>query len=87
MKICVIGEHSGVLDEGMRTLSFHLVKQLSKDHQTLALDIRDFHRRRFWKDLAQFQPDIVHNIHGPTIASLIMVKMHLAIILHGCSLT
>jgi glycosyltransferase involved in cell wall biosynthesis len=74
MRICLIGEHSGTRDEAMRNQSFHMAQELSKGHQVLALEVRDFYRRRFWKEMASFHPDIVHYLHGPSIVSLIIMK-------------
>lgn len=75
MKVCLIGEYSGHLDEGMRILSSRLAEYLSKENDVKTLDVRDVYRRRFWRDIRSFAPQIIHYIHGPTLASLAMIKI------------
>lgn len=75
MRICLIGEFSGHLDEGMRILSSRLAEYLSKENDVKALDVRGVYRGRFWKDIRGFAPQIIHCIHGPTIASLAMIMV------------
>jgi glycosyltransferase involved in cell wall biosynthesis len=74
VKICLLGEFSGNLDEGMRIVSFHLAGELSKKNQVLKLDLRDIFTFDFWGEIRRFHPDIVHYIHGPTIKSFIITK-------------
>ena len=75
MRICLIGEYSGHLDEGMRKLSSQLAEQMSREHEIKALDIGGIYHRQFWKDLRSFSPQIVHYIHGPSIGSLVTMKV------------
>ena len=75
MRICLLGEYSGDLDEGMRKVSFHLASELSKEHQVLTLDLRNVFTKDFWKDIKNFNPDIIHYIHGPSIKSLVLLKL------------
>jgi glycosyltransferase involved in cell wall biosynthesis len=74
MKVCLIGEYSGHLDEGMRKLSSQLAGLMSREHEVKALDIGDIYHRQFWKDIRSFSPQIIHYIHGPSIASLVTMK-------------
>lgn len=75
MKICLLGEYSGILDEGMRKISFHFAEELTKQHQVLTLDLRNVFTTNFWKDIKNFNPEIVHYIHGPSIKSFILLKV------------
>lgn len=75
MNICLLGEYSGNLDEGMRIVSFHFAEELSKSHQVLALDLRNTFGKPFWKDIKKFNPDIIHYIHGPSLKSFILLKV------------
>jgi len=76
MKICLLGEFSGNLDEGMRKVSFHFAEEFKKkQHQVLTLDLRDVFTKAFWKDIKNFNPDIIHYIHGPSIKSFILLKV------------
>ena len=81
MKICLLGEYSGNLDEGMRKISFCLSKELSKRHSVLTLDLRNVVAKDFWKSIKNFNPQIVHYIHGGSSRGFILLKL----ISHYCS--
>jgi glycosyltransferase involved in cell wall biosynthesis len=75
MKICLLGEYSGELDEGMRKVSSHFGEELKKQHQILTLDLRKAFSKDFWKDVKNFNPEIIHYIHGPSVRSFISLKV------------
>ena len=75
MRLCLLGEYSGDLDEGMRKVSFHFAEELTKQHHVLALDLRKAFTMAFWKNIKNFNPQIVHYIHGPSIKSFILLKI------------
>lgn len=75
MKICLLGEYSENLDEGMRKVSFYFAEELKKRHQILTLDLRNAFTNAFWKAIKNFNPEIVHYIHGPSIKSFVLLKM------------
>lgn len=74
MKICLIGEYAGDLEEGMRKTAFYLMEKLSKRHDVLPLDIKKIFSKEFWKEIKDFKPQIIHYIPGPSIVSFIIVK-------------
>lgn len=74
MRICLLGEYSGDLDEGMRIASSYYATLLSKKHQVLTLDLRNVFTRDFWSEIGSFKPEVIHYIHGPTINSFILLK-------------
>lgn len=74
MKICLLGEYSRGLDEGMRKVSFYFAEELSKQHQILTLDLREVFTKSFWREIKEFNPQIIHYVHGPSIKSLMIVK-------------
>lgn len=75
MKICLLGEFSENLDEGMRKTSSHFAEELSKDHQVLTLDLRNIFTKTFWKSVKNFNPQIIHYVHGPSLKSFILLKL------------
>ncbi len=75
MRICLLGESYGALDEGMRKSSFHISRALSRKHQVLLLDIRKIVSRSFWRDVKRFKPQIVHYIHGSSLRSFMLLKI------------
>lgn len=75
MKICLLGEYSGNLDEGMRKVSYHFAEELLKNHDALTLDLRNAFTKAFWKSIRNFNPHIIHYIHGPSVKSFILLKL------------
>ena len=74
MRICLIGEYSGSLDEGMRNVTTHLYKQLSKKHNVLPLNVNTI-SLGWLKKMKEFDPEIIHYTHGPSIISLIIMRV------------
>ena len=74
MKICLIGEYSGNLDEGMRNVTYYLYKELSKKHDVLPLDTKKI-SLNWLKKIKEFDPEIIHYTHGPSIISLIVMRV------------
>lgn len=74
MKICLIGEYSGNLDEGMRNVTYYLYNELSKKHDVLPLDIKEISLNWLYK-IKEFYPGIIHYTHGPSIVSLILAQI------------
>ena len=75
MKVCLIGEFSGNLDEGMRIAASYLAGELSKNHGVLPLDARDVLSKDFWKRLRTFEPQVIHYIPGPSLRSFVLTKI------------
>ena len=75
MKVCLIGEFSGNLDEGMRIAAFHLAAELSRNHRVLPLDARDAFSKGFWKRIRSFEPQVIHYVPGPSLKSFVLVKI------------
>ena len=75
MKICILGDFSGNPDEGMKNISSNIRERLHVHHDVLALNSRDVFKKRFFHDILSFKPEIIHNQHGPTIRSLIILKL------------
>lgn len=75
MKIALIGEYSGNPDEGMKNVAFYLAQGLSeKGHDVIKLDLKSLYRG-FWGAARKFQPEIVHYVPGPTLASILVARM------------
>lgn len=74
MKICMVGDYSPNLDEGLKNIAYHLSESLSKHHPVTKLNIKEFCTRHFWSGFAKSDPDIIHYVPGPTIKSFLLVK-------------
>lgn len=75
MKVCMIGDYSGNIEEGMRNVAFHLKNEMSKRHDILALDINEIFSLKFWVNVRRFNPQIIHYIPGPSFSSFFIVKL------------
>jgi glycosyltransferase involved in cell wall biosynthesis len=75
MKVCLLGVYNENLDEGMIKSSFYITNELSKNHQILPLDLRKVTSKSFWKNLKEFNPQIVHYIHGSSFKSFLLLKI------------
>ena len=74
MKICLIGEYSGKLDEGMKNITFYLTRELSRRNEVLNLNPKAAFSPGFWRKARNFRPQIIHYIPGPSLQSFILVK-------------
>lgn len=75
MRICLLGDFTGKPDEGMKNISKTVRDKLSLKQEVLALNSRDVLKRSFLNNIRSFRPEIIHYQHGPTIRSLIILKL------------
>lgn len=75
MKICLVGDYSGTSDEGMKNVSQTFKKTLSVVHEVLTFGIRDMVNPFNILKIRKHTPQIIHYFHGPTIRSLIILKL------------
>lgn len=74
MRLCLIGDFSGTPDEGMKNVSHSTYEFLSQAHNVMALIPRNIFKQGTIKRLKQFNPSIIHYLHGPTFRSLALLK-------------
>ena len=75
MRICLLGDFSGNTDEGMKNVSKNIKNKLSLRYDVLSFNSKDFIKKSFRRRLRSFQPEIIHYLHGPTIRSLIILRV------------
>jgi len=75
MKISLLGIHSGCADEGMKVVTLHLRQELSKHQDVLPLYQRGVLSHEALCKLRDFDPHIIHSVHGPTIRTFILMKI------------
>jgi len=75
MRVCLVGEYSGNIDEGVRQVASSLYGELSRNHKVLNLDIRTIFRFTTWNDARNFKPAIIHYLLGPSFLSLIVTRL------------
>jgi glycosyltransferase involved in cell wall biosynthesis len=71
----LLGDFSGNPDEGMNNVGKNIRDRLSFKNDVLALNSRDVFRKAFRHKIRFLQPQIIHYLHGPTIRSLIIVRI------------
>lgn len=70
MKVCMLSDYMGIIDDGMRNTAYYLFRELSPHHDMLHVCLRPHIKLAappFWRSIREFQPDIIHFIPGPTI--------------------
>ena len=75
MRICLIGDFRGHPDEGMKKISITFRDMLSLKHNILAITSIEIITKRLYKKVKLFRPQIIHYLHGPTIRSLIILRL------------
>lgn len=73
-RICLVGELKR-RDEGLSNISYHLNREISGRYEVLSLVIREIFKKKFWKSVISFKPDIIHYLYGPTIRSFLATKV------------
>ncbi|GAI57606.1 unnamed protein product, partial [marine sediment metagenome] len=58
MRICLVGEYSGNLDEGMRNTAFYLARELSQNNDVLNVDLKlkNLASTEIWGKVRKFKP-------------------------------
>jgi glycosyltransferase involved in cell wall biosynthesis len=75
MRICVLGDYSGNLDEGFKIVAFNLTKGLLEHHTVIGLDLKKIFFMHFWRDIKDFDPQIIHYLTGPSTKSFVILKV------------
>lgn len=75
MKICIVGDITGNIDEGIKKITYNIALGLSKKHKVMVFHplsiINPFHIYI----LKKFSPSVIHYIPGMSIYSLIISKI------------
>jgi glycosyltransferase involved in cell wall biosynthesis len=74
LKICILGNTTGNIDEGMKKITHNIARELSKNHDILTLNPLEVFSLDFWRAIKKFNPQVIHYIPGPSIKSFILVK-------------
>jgi len=74
-KILLIGDFDGRPDEGMRSVSQVTAYRLSKKHDIYKLNPKRVINPIEMLKIIRFKPDLIHYLTGPTIRSLLILKI------------
>jgi len=75
MRICMLGDFKDRPDEGMKNVSRNTRDRLASKHHVLPCNSQDILKKKYLENIRLFQPEIIHYLHGPTIRSLIILKL------------
>lgn len=75
MRICLIGDITGNIDEGMKKMSYNIYITLSKNAEVIILNPYSILTLDFWRRLIQFKPNIINYMTGPSLKSLFVMKV------------
>jgi len=75
MRICLVGDVSGNLDEGMKKVTASLAKELRKRNVVHVFDPTKPFRLSAWTAIRRFRPEIVHYVSGPSTVSFVIAQM------------
>ncbi len=78
MRIALIGVFSPRTDEGMRKICRQIEANVRTEHETLCVQSRSFCTGVAWPDLRRFRPQCLHYLTGPTIRSILALRLHKA---------
>ncbi|MBC7333497.1 MAG: glycosyltransferase family 4 protein [Actinobacteria bacterium] len=73
LRICLVGDISGNIDEGMKKITYNIYKGLSENHEVMIIKPSEIPFKK--KEIADFKPDIIHYIPGPSILSFALLKL------------
>jgi glycosyltransferase involved in cell wall biosynthesis len=74
VRICLLGDCSGRVDEGMKQIAYRLRQELARRHHVISLDPRSVFHRGFWASIREFAPDVIHYIPGPSTKSFVVMR-------------
>lgn len=76
MRVCVIGDFSENLDEGLKNLAHHITDYfpVSADFQLLKVNVKNIISVTALRKIKKFHPDIIHYVPGPSDKSLLLMK-------------
>ncbi|CAD6491079.1 MAG: Glycosyl transferases group 1 [Candidatus Argoarchaeum ethanivorans] len=77
MKVCVIGDFSENLDEGLKNLAHYITDYIpiSADFQLLKANVKNIISVTTFREIKKFHPDIIHYVPGPTDKSFLLLKI------------
>lgn len=72
-RICLVGDMSGNIDEGMKKVTYNIYKGLSQNNEVIVVKPLELIRNKM--KINEFNPDIIHYITGPSIFSFFLLKI------------
>ena len=75
LKIYLLSDYSGNVDEGMKKIaSYYKEGLVRRHHQVSTKDVRAVLRPTSWRELRKAKPDIIHYVPGPSPISFLLTR-------------
>jgi glycosyltransferase involved in cell wall biosynthesis len=75
VRVCVLGDVTEPLDEGMKKVTHALASALAEYCDVQILNPLSATKKRFWSSLSHSRPDIIHYVPGPSLRSFILLAL------------
>jgi glycosyltransferase involved in cell wall biosynthesis len=76
LKVCIIGDIEGNLDEGMKNVAYNLFNLINKfEIELIIINPKKIFHLGSLNQIRKFNPDIIHYIAGPTLMSFLITKI------------
>jgi glycosyltransferase involved in cell wall biosynthesis len=76
VRILLIGTFSERQDEGLRSVSGRILKELQKRHEVMAFNTGESLAWKSVRTVRRFKPDILHYLTGPTVRSFAVLRTY-----------
>lgn len=74
MRICLLGDTTGYLDEGMKNSTFSFFSELKKLEDVILVRPKSVLNPKTLQEIRTFRPNIIHYTMGPTLRSFAIVR-------------
>jgi glycosyltransferase involved in cell wall biosynthesis len=76
LRIVLIGTFAARADEGLRSISSRILKELQKKHEALGFNTGGSLRWESVQTVKHFKPDVLHYLTGPTVRSFAVLRAY-----------
>lgn len=74
VRIVLVGDTTGTLDEGMKKTTHSLVNGLSANNEVLIIHPRQAFRQSTLHQVRRLRPHVIHYTHGPSVKSVLVAR-------------
>jgi glycosyltransferase involved in cell wall biosynthesis len=76
LRIVLIGTFATRADEGLRSISSRILKELQKEHEVIAFNTWESLGWGSVQTVKRFKPNILHYLTGPTVRSFVVLRVY-----------
>lgn len=75
MRVCIVGDVTEPLDEGMKKVAYELASALAEHCDVQVLSPLKATSKGFWSSLRHYRPDVIHYVPGPSLRSFALLAL------------